>query len=123
MIKTAMDFSKFLSSGELSDVVVVVNEKEFKLHKFPLYVKSEFFRTQARSDKARIELVDFPGGPDTFQDVVDYCYNIHVDVSVDNVAQLRCAAEFLQMTGTNNLAGKVQCIGPFRYLRECGDVS
>ena len=101
-----MDFSKFLSTGELSDVVVVVNEKEFKLHKFPLYIKSDFFRTQARSDNDRIELVDFPGGPDTFQAVAEYCYNVHVDVSTDNVIRLRCAAEFLQMMGDDNLSGE-----------------
>jgi len=111
-----MDFSKFLSTGELSDVVVVVNDKEFKLHKFPLYTKSDFFRTEARSDKDRIELPDFPGGPEIFQMVVEYCYNVHIDVTADNVAQLRCVAEFLQMTGTNNLAGKLHGVSKKKTL-------
>ena len=57
-----MDFSELLSTGELSDVVVIVDEKEFKLHKFPLFIKSDYFRDLARSVTDRIELSDFPGG-------------------------------------------------------------
>ena len=34
-----MDFSNFRNTGELSDTTVVVEGMEFKLHKFPLYIK------------------------------------------------------------------------------------
>jgi hypothetical protein len=31
-----MDFSKFRTTGDLSDITVIVEGEEFKLHKFPL---------------------------------------------------------------------------------------
>ncbi len=102
-----MDFSKFRETGELSDITVVVNEREFKLHKFPLYIKSDFFRALARSkitERDRVELADFPGGELTFEEVANFFYNIKVNITKDNVCKLRCAAEFLQMTSSANLA-------------------
>jgi hypothetical protein len=118
-----MDFAKFLNTGELSDITVTIDGKDFQLHKFPLYIKSDFFRALARrsaditgrsddaEDATRIVLTDFPGGPDAFKLVAAYCYNVHVDVTQRNVCQLRCAAEFLQMTGSGNLAGNVVANG------------
>lgn len=103
-----MDFGKFLSTGELSDMTVTVDSKVFKLHKFPLYTKSDFFRTLARStlaEKDHVTLTDFPGGPSVFELVANYCYNVRIKITPDNVCQLRCAAEFLQMTGPGNLVG------------------
>jgi hypothetical protein len=105
-----MDFSKFLSTGELSDIIVGVDGREFKLHKFPLYTRSDFFRALARGaarpdNTDRITLTDFPGGSETFRAVSAYCYNVDVNVTSQNVCQLRCAAEFLQMSGPTNLAG------------------
>ena len=102
-----MDFSKFRETGELSDISVVVDGNEYKLHKFPLFIKSDFFRALARSklsEKDRVELADFPGGEATFEMVANYCYNIKIDVTRHNVCKLRCAAEFLQMNSTANLA-------------------
>lgn len=102
-----MNFSKFRHSGELSDITVVVDGIEFKLHKFPLYAKSDFFCALAKSpgsDCNRVELKEFPGGPETFGVVADYCYNMTVDISKSNVISIRCAAEVLQMTGNTNLA-------------------
>ena len=99
-----MDFSKFRQSGDLSDLIVEVNGSPFKLHKFPLYAKSEYFCKLARSpDASKVQISDFPGGPDIFSLVADFCYNMHVDMTKNNVVQLRCAAEFLKMTGTGNL--------------------
>lgn len=103
-----MDFAKFLSTGELSDITVTVDSKIFKLHKFPLYTKSDFFRTLARStlaEKDHVTLTDFPGGPASFDLVANYCYNVRIKVTPANVCQLRCAAEFLQMISPGNLAG------------------
>jgi hypothetical protein len=101
-----MDFSRFRDTGELSDIVVTVDNKEFKLHKFPLYIKSDFFKALARAptENDNITLTDFPGGPQVFALVADFCYNIKVDITTENVVYLRCAAEFLQMTGKGNLS-------------------
>ena len=100
-IPKTMDFSNFRDTGELSDIVVSVDGTEYKLHKFPLYIKSDFFRAIARSnmgEKDKVELVDFPGGAETFELVANYCYNMKIDIKQENVCRLRCAAEFLQMT-------------------------
>lgn len=102
-----MNFSKFRQSGELSDISVIVDDTEFKLHKFPLYAKSDFFCALAKSPGAdcnRVELKEFPGGPEAFAVVADFCYNMKVEITKSNVVHIRCAAEVLQMTGAGNLA-------------------
>lgn len=102
-----MNFSKFRQTGELSDITVVVDDTEFKLHKFPLYAKSDFFCALAKSpgtDCNRVELKEFPGGPEAFAVVADFCYNMKVDLTKSNVVHIRCASEVLQMTGSGNLA-------------------
>ncbi|XP_060570566.1 uncharacterized protein LOC132728879 isoform X2 [Ruditapes philippinarum] len=102
-----MNFSKFRQTGELSDITVVVDNTEFKLHKFPLYAKSDFFCALAKSpgtDCNRVELKEFPGGPEAFGVVADFCYNMKVDLTKTNVVHIRCASEVLQMTGSGNLA-------------------
>lgn len=102
-----MNFSKFRQSGELSDISVIVDDTEFKLHKFPLYAKSDFFCALAKSPGAdcnRVELKEFPGGPEAFAVVADFCYSMKVEITKTNVVHIRCAAEVLQMTGSGNLA-------------------
>ncbi|XP_074643375.1 uncharacterized protein LOC141900393 [Tubulanus polymorphus] len=112
-----MDFSQFRENGELSDIVVVVDGQEYNLHKFPLYIKSDFFKTLARdgsgAERDVVELTGFPGGQQTFATVADFCYGIKVDITSDNVVHLRCAAEFLMMTGKGNLADVAD-----RYLHD-----
>jgi len=101
-----MDFSKFRESGDLSDLTVVAGSTEFRLHKFPLFAKSDYFSKLARSngiENNRVDLSDFPGGQDIFSIVADFCYNMKIDMTKNNVVQLRCAAEYLQMTGPGNL--------------------
>ncbi|XP_077992908.1 uncharacterized protein LOC144446936 [Glandiceps talaboti] len=104
-----MEFKAFRQSGELSDITVIVNKRRFQLHKFPLYAKSDFFKALARSamvDKDVVELKDFPGDDVTFSLIADFCYNMDIEVSPKNVAQLRCAAEYLQMTTPGNLVAQ-----------------
>lgn len=106
-MKEIMNFSKFRQTGELSDITVVVDDTEFKLHKFPLYAKSDFFCALAKSpgtDCNRVELKEFPGGPEAFGVIADFCYNMKVDLTKTNVVHIRCASEVLQMTGSGNLA-------------------
>ena len=62
---------------------VVINNEEYHLHKFPLYIKSDFFRALATSnlgEKDRVELADFPGGGEIFKTVANFCYNMKVSV-------------------------------------------
>ena len=107
------DFRPFRETGELSDLKVIVDGVEFQLHKFPLYVKSDFFKALARcsmADQNRVELTDFPGGKKIFSLVADYCYAVPIDINSSNVAQLRCAAEYLQMTSCGNLSSEADAV-------------
>ncbi|XP_017970194.1 PREDICTED: BTB/POZ domain-containing protein At3g19850 [Theobroma cacao] len=68
-------------------------------------IKKQKRRTQI--ENSVIELNDFPGGPDGFEQVSRFCYcNGRVEITVSNVSLLYCCAFFLGMTektSTNNL--------------------
>ncbi|OMO60705.1 hypothetical protein CCACVL1_23928 [Corchorus capsularis] len=68
-------------------------------------IKQQKRRTQIQNSV--IELIDFPGGPDGFEQVSRFCYcNGRVEITVSNVSLLYCCAFFLGMTekiSTNNL--------------------
>ncbi|CAN8315410.1 unnamed protein product [Cochlearia groenlandica] len=98
-----------------TDVVVYVGETNFSLHKFMLVAKSNYIRKlimeSKDSDVTRIDLSDIPGGPEMFEKAAKFCYGVNFEITVQNVAALHCAAEFLQMTEKycdNNLAGRTQ---------------
>lgn len=106
-----MDCIGYRISGELSDITVVIGEEEFHLHKFPLFVRSNYFKnlTTLQSDSSksnsRVVLENFPGGPRSFEIIADYCYNKEVDVNLNNVVAVKCAAEYLEMTGGSGRGG------------------
>ncbi|XP_073105711.1 BTB/POZ domain-containing protein At5g66560 isoform X2 [Elaeis guineensis] len=43
-------------------------------------------------------LLNFPGGPETFEGAAKFCYGVKVELTSWNVAPLHCAAEYLEMT-------------------------
>ncbi|KAK1650097.1 hypothetical protein QYE76_067902 [Lolium multiflorum] len=85
-----------------SDLTVEVGTSSFALHKFPLVSRSGKIRrlvAEAKDAKlARLTLHGTPGGAPAFELAAKFCYGVHVDVTVANVAMLRCAARYLQMT-------------------------
>ncbi|KAG2540780.1 BTB/POZ domain-containing protein At1g03010-like isoform X2 [Panicum virgatum] len=85
-----------------SDLTVEVGTSSFALHKFPLVSRSGKIRrlvAEAKDAKlARHSLHGTPGGAPAFELAAKFCYGVHVDVTVANVAMLRCAAHYLQMT-------------------------
>ncbi|KAL5076354.1 hypothetical protein RYX36_015338 [Vicia faba] len=96
-----------------TDVIVEVGEARFCLHKFMLVAKSNHIRKliieSNESELTRIDLSDIPGGPGIFEKAAKFCYGVNFEITIHNVAVLRCAAEFLQMTDQycdNNLAGR-----------------
>ncbi len=89
-------------SGELSDIKVAVDGQDFHLHKFPLFVRSNFFKNHSSRD---VTLDKFPGGAGVFGTVADFCYNKDVQVTFDNVVEVRAAAEYLEMTGGGQQGG------------------
>lgn len=58
-----------------------------------------------------IVLTDFPGGSETFELAAKFCYGVKIDLTPFNVAPLRCAGEFLEMTeeySEDNLISKTE---------------
>ncbi|KAL6988217.1 hypothetical protein U1Q18_013965 [Sarracenia purpurea var. burkii] len=50
------------------------------------------------SNISKIELLNLPGGAWTFELAAKFCYGMNFEITASNVAHLRCAAEFLEMT-------------------------
>lgn len=56
-----------------------------------------------------MDLSELPGNADTFDMIADFCYGIDIKLSVSNVAALRCAAEYLQMTEAMQPGNLIAC--------------
>ncbi|KAG6552542.1 hypothetical protein Mapa_005852 [Marchantia paleacea] len=107
----------FCTTGLPSDIVIEVEQMSFHLHKFPLLSKSgKLARLVAEnSDEetgaCQIHLQDIPGGTEAFELAAKFCYGVKVELTSANVAALRCAAEYLEMTeefGEGNLISKTE---------------
>ncbi|KAM7516598.1 hypothetical protein LguiA_006181 [Lonicera macranthoides] len=60
--------------------------------------RQEIEEEEEEEQYCHISLPDFPGGSQTFESVAKFCYGVKVDISSSNVAPMRCAAQFLEMT-------------------------
>ncbi|XP_044492232.1 BTB/POZ domain-containing protein At1g03010-like isoform X1 [Mangifera indica] len=85
-----------------SDLTIEVGASSFALHKFPLVSRSGRIRKlllEAKDSKvSRVNLSAVPGGPEAFELAAKFCYGVNVDITLSNVAMLRCAAHSLEMT-------------------------
>ncbi|OQU91026.1 hypothetical protein SORBI_3001G096900, partial [Sorghum bicolor] len=73
-----------------------------------------------------IAFPDFPGGPGTFEAAAKFCYGVRVELTAWNVAPLRCAAEYLEMTedhAEDNLAARAEAYLEQTVLRHPGDAT
>lgn len=71
-----------------------------------------------------IKLEDFPGGSETFEIILKFCYGFPIDFSSKNIAPLRCAAEYLDMTeelDDGNLISKTEAFLTFVVLSSWKD--
>ncbi|KAG9158792.1 hypothetical protein Leryth_013688 [Lithospermum erythrorhizon] len=98
-----------------SDVTVIVGGTSFSLHKFPLVSKSGRLRKlvseSTDANVSVIELPDIPGGDEGFELAAKFCYGINLEIGMENIAMLRCAAEFLEMSedyAVGNLVGRTE---------------
>lgn len=67
-------------------------------------------------DLSVIEIPDIPGGAELFEMAAKFCYGINFEIAIEDIATLRCAAEYLEMTeeyATGNLVDKTEA-----YLSE-----
>ncbi|KAH0918333.1 hypothetical protein HID58_025993 [Brassica napus] len=114
--------SEWISSQEVSsDVTVHVGEASFSLHKFPLLskcglIKKLMSESKNDSDASVIKIPDIPGGSEAFELTAKFCYGINFDMSTENIAMLRCAAEYLDMTEEHSVENLV--VRAEAYLNE-----
>ncbi|XP_009765086.1 BTB/POZ domain-containing protein At3g49900 [Nicotiana sylvestris] len=93
------------ATGNDTDVVIRVEESRFRLHKDPLTARSGFLK---RNLKGQSELTLSPPlkiTAEIFSLIAEFCYDAHIVITPFNVAALRTAAELLEMTEANNMAG------------------
>ncbi|XP_073311053.1 BTB/POZ domain-containing protein SR1IP1-like isoform X2 [Primulina huaijiensis] len=119
-MKRTSQWFGFFSHEIPSDVTVTARGTSFCLHKFPLVSKSGYIckklSESTDTTKSIIEIPDVPGGPEAFELAANFCYGIHFEITSENIAMLRCAAEFLEMTedySTGNLIQRTES-----YLNE-----
>ncbi|CAI0405608.1 unnamed protein product [Linum tenue] len=113
--------SDWIFSHEISsDVTVHAGGASFSLHKFPLLSKSGYIRKlvseSSDADLSEIQIPEIPGGPEAFELAAKFCYGINFEISTENIAVLRCVAEYLEMTedcSVGNLVSRAEA-----YLNE-----
>lgn len=97
------DSSWFVTSDIPTDLSIQIEGNTFHVHKYALLTKSGYidrvdFQLKSSDSEHNLKLDNFPGGPASFEELVKFCYGLPIDLSPNNVAPLRCAAEFLDMT-------------------------
>ncbi|KAF0915294.1 hypothetical protein E2562_035330 [Oryza meyeriana var. granulata] len=73
-----------------------------------------------------IAFPDFPGGQGTFETAAKFCYGVRVELTAWNVAPLRCAAEYLEMTeehAEDNLTARAEAYLEQAVLRHPGEAT
>lgn len=72
------------------------------LWQFPLVSRSGRIRRlliESKESKiSRISLPNAPGGPEAFELAAKFCYGINIEITLSNIAMLRCVAHYLEMT-------------------------
>ncbi|KAL3692071.1 hypothetical protein R1sor_005722 [Riccia sorocarpa] len=118
----------FVATELQSDLAVEIGDLSFHLHKFPLLSRSgklnRLVFDSRDVENSRIKLDDMPGGPETFELAAKFCYGVSVELTAANVAALRCAAEYLEMTEDleeGNLVAKTEAFLSFVVLASWKD--
>ncbi|KAE8702098.1 BTB/POZ domain-containing protein [Hibiscus syriacus] len=100
------------TSGLSSDICINIGEMSFNLHKFPLLSRSGLLErlieecSDGEGSSLSLSLDDIPGGAIAFELISKFCYGVRIELTAQNVASIRCAAEYLVMTedyGDGNL--------------------
>ncbi|KAK6150419.1 hypothetical protein DH2020_015351 [Rehmannia glutinosa] len=126
-ITTADGFEKkehswFAMSQIPTDLSIQVQDITFYVHKaHSEYRDIAFPVTHGDNDQAKMIAA---GGPETFEIILKFCYGLPVSLNVNNVAALRCASEFLEMTEAleeGNLITKSEAFFTFVVLSSWRD--
>ncbi|XP_018834478.1 BTB/POZ domain-containing protein DOT3-like [Juglans regia] len=119
----------FVPSPMPTDLSVQVQGIAFNVHKYPLVSKCGYIhrlelQPSILNSGYDVKLENFPGGSETFEFVLKFCYGLPVDFNSNNIAPLRCASEFLEMTeefGDGNLITKTEAFLTFVVLSSWKD--
>jgi hypothetical protein len=106
--------SSSVSGNGILGIDIFINE--MAVFQFPLVARSGRIRklvaNLADSNNPNLlQLTDVPGGAEAFDLAAKFCYGINFEITTSNVALLRCAAEYLEMTesyGENNLVARTE---------------
>ncbi|CAH2073280.1 unnamed protein product [Thlaspi arvense] len=93
----------YVKSQIPNDVSIQVDDITFQAHKFPLiskcgYISNIELQPSASENGYHLKLENLPGGAETFETILKFCYGLPLDLNPHNVAPLRCASEYLYMT-------------------------
>ncbi|XP_030944525.1 BTB/POZ domain-containing protein NPY2-like isoform X2 [Quercus lobata] len=92
---------RYVASELATDIILIVGDVKFYLHKFPLLSKSSRLQklvvTTNEENTDEVQISDIPGGPAAFEICVKFCYGMTVTLNAYNVVAARCAAEYLEM--------------------------
>ncbi|XP_022739752.1 BTB/POZ domain-containing protein DOT3-like [Durio zibethinus] len=121
--------SWFATSQIPTDLAVQVQEVIFNVHKYPLVSKSGYIRQLELQPSISnfghdLKLENFPGGSETFEMILKFFYGLPVDLNPNNIAALRCASEYLEMTEEfedGNLIAKTEAFLTFVVLASWKD--
>ncbi|KAI4298548.1 hypothetical protein L6164_032095 [Bauhinia variegata] len=95
---------RYVASELASDVIVIVGDVKFYLHKFPLLSKSahlhKLITSSNEENRDEVHISEIPGGTAAFEICAKFCYGMIVTLNAYNVIAARCAAEFLGMHET-----------------------
>ena len=81
------DFESLLSSGDGSDVTLVVNGKEIRAHRLILSTRCEVFSRLFAHEKAReVEIHDTT--PEALRCLIGYLYTDKCDINIENVVDV-----------------------------------
>ncbi|KAK7247420.1 hypothetical protein RIF29_42303 [Crotalaria pallida] len=123
------EHSWFIAPQIPTDFSIQVDETTYNVHKYPLIAKCGYIgrvevQTLISNSGNVLKLENFPGGSETFETILKFCYGLPIDFSPENIAPLRCASEFLEMTEEledGNLISKAEAFLTFVVLSSWKD--
>ncbi|KAA3457388.1 BTB/POZ domain-containing protein DOT3 [Gossypium australe] len=123
------ELSWFATTQTPTDLAIQVQDVIFNVHKYPLVSKCGYIRQlelqpSISNFRHDLKLEKFPGGPDTFEMILQFCYGLPADLNPNNIAALRCASEYLEMTEEfedGNLITKAEAFLTFVVLASWKD--
>lgn len=90
----------FLNTQCLSCVQILLSKCGF--------IKNLASESSNDSNVTVIKIPDFPGGARAFELAIKFCYGINLEMNAENIAMLRCAAEYLDMTEEHSVANLME---------------